>query len=74
MVPGGQGWYVASNGRLTQARAGGAEQGQRGPGPQPPAFHPQVPPPAIQPQVGAPVQGQQQGQVAAAPENQQNQA
>ena len=71
MVPGGQGWYVAGNGRLTQARDGGAAPVQRGPGPQPAAFRPQVPPPAIQPQVGAaPVQGQQQGQVAAAPENQ----
>ena len=47
MVPGGDGWYVAGNGRLNQVRPGGA--GPRHPGvnqQHPPAFRPNVPPPA----------------------------
>ena len=66
MVPGGEGWYVAGNGRLNQVRPGGAAPGQQGARPQPAVFQPHVPPPqvlqAVAPQAAAPMQGQQLGQ------------
>ena len=53
MVPGGEGWYVAGNGRLCQVRPGGggagrAGQGQQGGGQQQQGGRPQLPPPAQQ--------------------------
>ena len=68
MVPGGDNWYVAGNGRLNQVRPGGPNPRQPRPVQQPPPFRPEVPPPVhqvnppVQQQaaVGAPVQGQAQ--------------
>ena len=48
MVLGGEGWYVAGNGRLNQVRPGGAAPRQQGARPQPAAFQPHVPPPPVQ--------------------------
>ena len=75
MVPGGENWYVAGNGRLNQVRPGGAGPRQQPQGVRPqqvPPFRPNVPPPTLQtpaPQptaAPAPVkQPDQQQQVAA---------
>ena len=55
MIPGGENWYVAGNGRLNQVRPGGVNQRRPTQHP-PPVFRREVPPPA-QAAAVAPVQG-----------------
>ena len=68
MVPGGENWYLAGNGRLNQVRPGGAAPRQQRPHPQPAAaFQPRVPPPGIQELVQPPPPAQGPALPAAAP-------
>ena len=67
MVPGGDRWYLAGNGRLNQVRPGDAAPGQQGARPHPAVYQPHVPPPHVQPQgevaaaaAAVPGHGQQQ--------------